>query len=418
MLEYLVLTTRTSILMAIILGVVTGYVHITAEKRQRRTVTWLVIAGFVASAVISYFMNATNYVDTAILNGIIYAVGLVAFILFIIVYIISTRKKESKLFKTLKYIFIGFMLALIVAYGMPDVWAYPYHMLLLESTVLSTDFLLELIGMIFALILVVVTFFAANGITKRVFPKEAAVMMFIMFIINAALRMSGLFSVLFQKKIVISNHIMFQYTVFVKNNSDIFIFIAIIVLIVAAIVMFVRSVKQKEPFKNPAEHRIIRAKWRLTRRWAVTVLITGILGILTLTYIDKISQTEVVLSPIEEATAVDDENVYVDFSLVDDGHLHRFAYTTENDVQIRFIVIKKPNSSSYGIGLDACDVCGETGYYERDGQVVCNLCDVVMNISTIGFKGGCNPIVIPYEIENGQIIVPISGLVEYESEFK
>ena len=87
-------------------------------------------------------------------------------------------------------------------------------------------------------------------------------------------------------------------------------------------------------------------------------------------------------------------------------------------LQIRFIVIKKPNSSSYGIGLDACDICGETGYYEKDGQVVCNLCDVVMNINTIGFKGGCNPIVIPYAIENGKILVPVDGLVEFEKEFK
>ena len=82
------------------------------------------------------------------------------------------------------------------------------------------------------------------------------------------------------------------------------------------------------------------------------------------------------------------------------------------------IVIKKPNSQSYGIGLDACDICGETGYYERDGQVVCKLCDVVMNINTIGFKGGCNPIVVPYSIENSNIILPVTGLIEHENEFK
>jgi uncharacterized membrane protein len=81
-------------------------------------------------------------------------------------------------------------------------------------------------------------------------------------------------------------------------------------------------------------------------------------------------------------------------------------------------VIKKPNASSYGIGLDACDICGETGYYEKDDKVVCNLCDVVMNINTIGFKGGCNPIIIDYSISDGYIIVPIDGLLEYESEFK
>ena len=85
---------------------------------------------------------------------------------------------------------------------------------------------------------------------------------------------------------------------------------------------------------------------------------------------------------------------------------------------IRFIIIKKPNSSSYGIGLDACDICGETGYFERNGQVVCKLCDVVMNINTIGFKGGCNPKVIDYSIKDGQIIVPKSTLLEHESDFK
>ena len=65
-----------------------------------------------------------------------------------------------------------------------------------------------------------------------------------------------------------------------------------------------------------------------------------------------------------------------------------------------------------------CEVCGNAGYYENNGRVICKRCDVVMNINTIGFKGGCNPIVIPYEVNNGQIIVPISGLLEYEREFK
>ena len=41
-----------------------------------------------------------------------------------------------------------------------------------------------------------------------------------------------------------------------------------------------------------------------------------------------------------------------------------------------------------------------------------------MNINTIGFKGGCNPIVIDYHIDNGKIVVPIAGLLEHEDEFK
>ena len=50
--------------------------------------------------------------------------------------------------------------------------------------------------------------------------------------------------------------------------------------------------------------------------------------------------------------------------------------------------------------------------------MVCKLCDVVMNIQTIGFKGGCNPVVIPYEIKDGKILVPLDGLLENEKRFK
>ena len=110
--------------------------------------------------------------------------------------------------------------------------------------------------------------------------------------------------------------------------------------------------------------------------------------------------------------------------------LHRFAYTTEpgvatetgytttGGVGVRFIVIKKPGASAYGIGLDACEICGETGYYERDGQVVCKLCDVVMNINTIGFKGGCNPIPFEYSVEDGSIVVDPAELAQFEKTFK
>ena len=33
-----------------------------------------------------------------------------------------------------------------------------------------------------------------------------------------------------------------------------------------------------------------------------------------------------------------------------------------------------------------------------------------MNIATIGFKGGCNPIPIEYEVGNGTLTVPVSAL--------
>ena len=417
MLTYLILTTRALMMVTIVLGAIIGYTKLKGEKYQRNIVYVETIIGFVISFVIAYFRNATSLIDSAILNGWIYAISLISFVLFLILSI-KPLAERNRVMGTLQWLFLGAISITVIAYATPDVWGYPYHVLLNEKTIISTDFLLSMIGMVLGLVLMIVGFMATQKILISSDEKIYEVVLRLELLVNAIVRLSGFFSVLLQKKIVKSNHTMFTYTVFVKNHGDLFIYISLIIIVVVSAIMCVRSFTQKEPYRNPAEHRKILAKWLKIRRWGGASLVVAILAICTMTVFEKMNETDVTLSPIEDATAVDNENVYVSFDLVSDGHLHRFAYETENGVTIRFIVIKKPNSSSYGIGLDACDVCGETGYYEKDGQVVCNLCDVVMNISTIGFKGGCNPIVIPYQIEDGQIIVPIDGLLEYESEFK
>ena len=416
MLTYLILTTRAVLMEAAVLGVMTGWTKITAGKTHRRIVWAFAVIGVLFSIFIAVMRNTTSMIDTAILNGWIYTIGLAAFVLFLI----FTIKKPSDhgVFSVIPWVLLGVIYVTVIAYAMPDVWAYPYHVLQQESTIISTEFLMSMIGMTAGLILAVVTFLASERCTRRLSYTLASVLLRAELLINAALRLSNLFSVFFQKKIVKSNHTMFAYTVFMKNHKDWFLFLAVSLVVLTAAGLWAASLRQKEPYRNPAEHRKIRAKWRRTRRWASAAVICFVFVILNLTVIEKANATDVTLSPVEEVSSMDDENIYVGFDLVEDGHLHRFAYETENGVQIRFIVIKKPNGNSYGIGLDACDVCGETGYYEKDGQVVCNLCDVVMNISTIGFKGGCNPIVIPYEVSNGQIKVPIAGLLEYEREFK
>ena len=57
------------------------------------------------------------------------------------------------------------------------------------------------------------------------------------------------------------------------------------------------------------------------------------------------------------------------------------------------------------------------GSKKKDGKVICKLCEVAMNIATIGFKGGCNPIPIDYKVSNGTLTVPISALEASASIF-
>ena len=119
-----------------------------------------------------------------------------------------------------------------------------------------------------------------------------------------------------------------------------------------------------------------------------------------------------------EETPPEEQQIVISLNQVNDGNLHRFEYVTEDKVAVRWIIVQKPGSGAYGIGLDACDVCGTAGYYQRGEQVVCKRCDVVMNINTIGFKGGCNPIPLNYSIESGAIVFEMKDILAAESEFK
>jgi uncharacterized membrane protein len=176
------------------------------------------------------------------------------------------------------------------------------------------------------------------------------------------------------------------------------------------------SLNVGDEFANPAQRRKAYASARRLRRWCALVAAGYVLSIVSLTAIRAYDEQEVVLSPAEPMEIAGSE-IIIPLSDVNDGHLHRFAYETSGGVETRFIVIKK-SETAYGVGLDACDICGATGYYERKGDVICRLCDVVMNTSTIGFSGGCNPVPLGYVVREGNMVVEIGDLEGEANRFE
>ena len=417
MLSYLLYTIKAVLLGSVIGGTVTGYERIEPDRRNERIMSVGALAGLLISIVIAYLRNNTNKVSTATINTVIYTSSLCAFVLLIILCITAFIKKGNRLIDILIFSALATFIASLTVYSLPEVLMYPHQIMNTEKSMVSTDLLLKMTGVLFGLVISFIAFMTALKCTSRISKSAAGVSVFLQMLFLELIMLSGILSVNLQNGNIKSNHAVFSYVVFVKNHRNYFIYISFILLFAEAVYLLIKSLHVNEAYRNPAEHRKIRAKWRNIRRWAVTALCSFVLTIINLTVVEAYNSKDVSLSPVED-TGYDDENMYVTFEQVSDGHLHRFAYESADGVSIRFIVIKKTGSSTYGIGLDACDICGETGYYEKDGQVVCKLCDVVMNVNTIGFKGGCNPIVIPYEIKNGRIIVPISGLLEYEKEFR
>lgn len=399
----------------ILVGMILAYVNTVYGELTRKRMLISVGIGLAASIAMAIMKTATDKIDTGTWNLWIYLISFAAFLVFIISTIIG--KRLGKLHESIPFVALSLIIIVQMVYSLADFFVYPNTIMLTEDSVVSSVFLTKMAGVVVGLIIALVLGFAAYNCYRRLKKGEVTVLLIIAILITQLKQIAAAVSIMLARRIIPSNHTLFVIAKYASNYSNVFIYATMAVLLIAAIILFSRSLHVNEPYNNPAQHRKIIFKWKVVKRWCLTVLIGIALSVFIMTFVYAEANKEIELSPIEDCE-IRDQSLYIPFEQVDDGHLHRFGYETEDGTVVRVIMIKKPNSSAYGIGLDACEICGETGYYEKDGVVVCNRCDVVMNINTIGYEGGCNPIVIDYTISNGHIIIPIDGLLDHKSEFE
>lgn len=416
MLKYLITGTESLAAAGVLIGLLTACTVRKYGNRARMLMTAAAVLGFAAAVVMAYMKNKTKFIDTGAWNLRIFALWLAAMLLFLITDLRLLRKKIPAFTDTAAPLFAAVMAFLIIFYALPDILAYPYTFVLGGESVLSTGFLYRLIGLVLGVLLAVLAGLAAWAVSMKAPEGLLGAVLKTALVVNGAQYVSKIIQTLLTRRII-SGRTLFKIVKFTSNHGSVFTFIILLLAALLPLFMFVKTAKITEPYENPAQLRKLKANRRSIRRWSATVLLSFFIAVMNMTAVKAYANRPVELSPTEECE-VRGDNVYVSFEQVEDGHLHRFAYTTEKGKAVRFIIIKKPNSSAYGVGLDACDICGETGYFERNGQIVCKLCDVVMNINTIGFKGGCNPKVIDYSIENGHIVIPTYTLIEHEGDFK
>ena len=416
MLKYLITGTETLIASAVMLGMLFAYIRTVYDGRGRKILTVGSLLGLAGAIVMAYLKNKTKLINTSTWNLRIFSVAIAALLLFLILDLGWLRRRREGKAGGIVPCVAAVLAFTILLYALPDVLAYPYNFVLGGEAVFSTGFIYRLLGLLLGVGLSVLAALAVEQVCRRVGPGAVGVLLKLVLTVNALQQLSKILSILLARR-VITSRALFRVVRFTSNHADLFIYAILLLAVTVPVALWVRSFRVNEPYENPAQHRKIRAKWRSVRRWSTAAIASFAAAVVILTAVNAYANRPVALSAIEDCE-IRGSNLYIPFEQVDDGHLHRFAYTTDNHVAVRFIIIKKPNSSAYGVGLDACDICGETGYYERSGQVVCNRCDVVMNINTIGFKGGCNPKVIDYSIENGYIIVPAYTLIEHEADFR
>ncbi len=102
-----------------------------------------------------------------------------------------------------------------------------------------------------------------------------------------------------------------------------------------------------------------------------------------------------------------------------DGKARQFTYKTEDGLTIRYFIIR----SSDGViraAFDACDVCWpeNKGYSQKGDFMVCKNCGKQFPSARINeVSGGCNPAPLQRKVENGNVIIQVSDILQGKRYF-
>ena len=349
------------------------------------------------------------------------AIGMLFMLVALVLQIIKTFRKcgndklciasaISIIFSTVAVWFLGFTI-------IPQVYAMTKEFVAFGENSFGTQSLLRLGGFLLGLLTIFLIALSVQKVYFRLKPCLAKVFALAIFFVGSMdFFLRGVSALARLRLLKSSNPFVFNVMILEDKSTT---YIAILFAIVACIfsfLLFKDSRKVVGTFKNNALLRLEKARLKNNKHWLSSLAFFSILSVFAITVIHSHITKPVALTP-PQPYQEEGNMIVIPLTDVEDGHLHRFSYTATGGNNVRFIVVKKPKGGSYGIGLDACDICGLAGYYERNDEVVCKRCDVVMNKSTIGFKGGCNPVPFEYEIKDKKIYIDKATLEKEKDRF-
>ena len=307
-------------------------------------------------------------------------------------------------------------LAFTVFYALPDVILQLTIFVDSSTPPFTSDMLLRALGFILgaaAAICISLMVRSLRTTASKVAFRIAIILSIIILLIQ---HLTSLLQIMQGSILLYIDDFSFSILVWLINNSPLMIMAQICMFLIPAFASLVIGFKTPVVGENSAQIRAKRAFKRKSRSSALAALLAAIVVILTLTAGVSLMNIKPTLTP-PEPYELHDGIATINFVQISDGHLHRFQYKAKDGTVMRFIIIKK-NGGAYGVGLDACENCGDAGYYEKDGKIICRKCDVAINLATIGFKGGCNPIPFPYKAGGGKITIHTADLDVLSSHFK
>jgi high-affinity iron transporter len=187
------------------------------------------------------------------------------------------------------------------------------------------------------------------------------------------------------------------------------VFFFAVILGVAALVVLREWFGARRPAEdrtlNPAERRMRLWEFHRQRRWSFAAATLCVLVLVSLAA--EFAYSRAIAAPAP-ARIVNAENNQVRIPLAEltDSSLHYYAVDV-GGTAMRFFVVHQTNGN-YVVALDACQICGWSGYRQQGQNVICRNCGATIYIPSIGEHGGCNPVPVKSSVVGGEVIVDLS----------
>jgi high-affinity iron transporter len=286
--------------------------------------------------------------------------------------------------------------------------------LILSAVTLNSTEMMSFLGTLLGVALAVVfgvTF--VKGSVRVNLQKFFRVTTVILFFVAFQLTISGLHELSENGVLPSSQREMALIGPIVRN--DYFFFVTILAL--AGMMVLFEYRRRQQPIAAVSGAQRRKAEWtaRRERMWAVAVYASSFVFIMLITAQFIYAKSASALSPATEV-AITQGAVRIPVAQVNDGDLHRFQ-TRIGDKEVRFWMMRKPDNS-IGTVLDACEICGDVGFYKQGNTIICKNCVAPINPQSVGQAGGCNPVPLKSTTAADTIVIAEADLAASARYFK
>jgi high-affinity iron transporter len=403
MLQALIISLREGVEAALIIGITVAYLVKIGRPELKRIVYAALGAAIVASLAVALLLSTLDY-PQEIFEGTVMLVA--AFFVLTMVWFMSRAAKTLKGDIEKKVgSFAGtgskiglflFVFLMVVREGVETV-------LILSAVTFTTSHLLGFLATLTGVaISVAFGVMFVRGSVKVNLPKFFRVTTVILIFVAIQLLVSGVHELSEAGLVPSSRRQMAIIGPIVRN--DVFFFITILALAALMVLFESRSRVAVAPATgSTAEQR--KAAWsaRRERLWTSAVYVSAFIFIVLVTGQFIYAKSTTALSPAMEITLQDGKAV-IPTSDMREGDLRRYTVQLNGNA-VRFLLYKKPDGSVATI-MDACTICGDTGFYNSGAQgITCKNCDAPVNPQSVGQGGGCNPIPLESTTDGNSVTI-------------